>query len=399
MMLFLLRFQFLPKLELQDGQLIRVSGILTEEPQISGNRQSFKVGKIQIWTDQFPEYHYGERVEIVGKVKKLPTGYLLSYPKIKSVTGTTSITSIKGVAIKLKNNIKSLFQKYYPSPYDGLIAGIVLGDKSLIPYATWQDFKKTGTLHIMVASGMNIALFSGTVLSFLTLFFKRRIAIIFLFIVIWFYSVMTGLQPAIIRAAIMASLIYFSQLVGREAESGRVLWLTGGLMLLINPLWLLDVGFQLSFLATAGLVYLQPKLARSKFFLFKYESFSSSIGSQLSTLPVLVINFGSLNLLSPLFNLAILWTIPLILQGGILVSVLGLFWVKLGEMTAYFLYPLLFYLEKIVRLSAKLTMTQVLLPKMAWWLGFVYYLVLWLWLRRDLHGFRADSRGYPRKSA
>ena len=380
-LLLFFRLQALPRLELQDGQLIRVSGILIEEPQISGNRQSFKVGKIQIWTDQFPERYYGDRVEIVGKVKKLTTGYLLNYPKI-NITGTTNITSIKGVAIKLKNNIRSLFQKYYPSPYDGLLAGIVLGDKSLIPYGSWQDFKKTGTLHIMVASGMNIALFSGTVLSFLTIFFKRRIAIIFLFIVIWFYAVMTGLQPAIIRAAIMASLIYFSQLVGREAESGRVLWLTGGLMLLVNPLWLLDVGFQLSFLATAGLVYLQPKLAKSKFFLFKYESFSSSIASQLSTMPVLVINFGSLNLLAPLFNLAILWTIPLILQGGILVSVLGLFWVKLGEMTAYLLYPLLFYLERIVRLSAKLTLAQVILPKMAWWWVVGYYVIVWRWVRK-----------------
>ena len=383
MMLFLLRFQFLPKLNLKDGQLVRITGVLTAEPQASGNYQIFKLGQIEIRAEKFPEYHYGEELVIVGKVKKLPNGYLLNLPKIERKSFKES-KDLKGIAINLKNDLRLLYQKYFPSPFDGLASGIVLGDKSLIPFETWQKLKQTGTLHIMVASGMNIAMFSGGILAFFCLFFRRKIAIIFLFITIWFYAVMTGLQPPIIRAAIMASLIYFSQMVGREAEAGRILWLTGGLMLLISPLWLFDIGFQLSFLATAGLVYLQPKLARSKFFLFKYESFSSSIASQLATLPILVIAFGQLNLLSPIINLLTLWTIPYILQGGILIGIVGLLWRNLGGLLAYLIYPLLYYLNGVISLSAKITFTQILMPKVGWGLLIGYYFILWLWVKKRL---------------
>jgi len=84
-----------------------------------------------------------------------------------------------------------------------------------------------------------------------------------LIIVIWFYSIMTGMAPPMVRAACMVSLIYLGGIIGREAEGGRVLFLTGLLMIFSNPVLIFDVGFQLSFLATAGLVYIQPKLKKA----------------------------------------------------------------------------------------------------------------------------------------
>jgi len=365
-----LRALFLPKLNIKEGQQVRITGVLTNEPQVSGNRQSFNLGQIEIWTEKFPEYHYGDQLAITGRIKLT---YLLINPKIEVLNGGSGLGS---QVLRIRNDLRLLYQKFFPSPFDGLLSGIVLGDKSLIPFDTWQKLKATGTLHIMVASGMNIAMFSGTILSFFCLFFRRKIAILFLFIMIWFYAFMTGLQPPIIRAAIMASLIYFAQMVGRETEAGRVLWLTGGFMLLINPLWLFDIGFQLSFLATAGLVYLQPKLSKSKFFLFKFESFSSSIASQLATLPILVTAFGQLNLLSPIINLLILWTIPFILQGGILVGIAGLLWQNLGGLIAYLIYPLLFYLNLVINISAKINFTQMLMPKISWMFAVFYYFLL-----------------------
>ncbi len=372
-LLFSLRLLSLPRLKLKDGQLVRVTGILAEEPQVSGNRQSFRMDQFQIWTERFPEYHYADKLEVMGRVKVSSNSYSLSKPEIRVISAAKT-KGIMGMAIGLRLKLKEVYQKTLPQPLDGLLSGIVLGDKSLIPYQLWQILKQTGTLHIMVASGMNIALFSGTVLAFFTLFLKRKPALIFLFITIWFYSLMTGLQPPIIRAALMASLFYLSQIFGREAKAGRVLWLTGGLMLLANPLWLLDVGFQLSFLATAGLVYLRPRLKKNRF--LRSENLSSSLAAQMTTLPVLVTAFGQLNLLSPLTNLAVLWTIPYLLTGGALVGILGLFWGKLAEISAYFLYPLLFYLEKSLSLFSQIKLFQLLMPEFGWWLPVVYYVFL-----------------------
>ena len=414
--LFLLRLFFLPRLNLSDGQMVRVTDVLGEEPKISGNRQKINLGQFEIWADRYPEYHYGDRVEAVGRIKvqsskacpELAEGfkvqsiaripllfsdkYLLSYPKITGTTDTTGKIAV-AAAISLRTRIKAVFEKYYPSPLDGLIAGIVLGDKSLIPSDFWKKLQQTGTLHIMVASGMNIAMFSNGLLKFISYFFKRRIAILFVILVIWFYCLMTGMQAPIIRAGIMASLIFLSQLVGREAEGGRVLFITAGLMLFYSPFLFTDVGFQLSFLATAGLVYISPKIksitgitsttgitGRLMGNVFRSENFASSISSLLATLPILIINFGQINILSPLINFVVLWTIPTILKTGMLIGIVGILWIKLGEIASYLLFPILFFLEQTINLFARLTLFQVEVPRIGWWWAIGYYLLLWRWV-------------------
>lgn len=353
--LLLLRFQSQSQLELQNGQLIRATGTLSAEPQAFAGAQRFSMGRILVKTSRYPEYHYGDRLEIKGKVKN----NLLSYPEIKIIKNSPNSNGIKGMAIALNQELKQLYNQYFPQPLDGIVAGVVLGDKSLIPFDFWEQLKQTGTLHIMVASGMNIAFLAGSALSLLTLAFKRQIAVFFLFGLIWFYTIMTGLTPPVVRAAIMASLIYLSQALGRGARGERILLFTGGIMLFLEPLLLFDLGFQLSFLATAGLVFLQPRLQQQNCQLLRNENFSSSLSAQIFTLPVLVLNFGQLNLASPLINLAVLWLIPFVLQAGMLVGLLGIFWSWLGEISAYLLYPLLFLIEQIVGLSAKATIFQL----------------------------------------
>jgi len=157
----------------------------------------------------------------------------------------------------------------------------------------------------------------------------------------------------------MVSLIYLSNLLGRETDGGRVLMMTGLLMVFINPYLIFDISFQLSFMATAGLVWIQPRLKNIQFVLFKNENFSSSIAAQLTTLPILVINFGQVNLFSPLINLAVLWTVPYILQFGLVISLLGLLWIKLGQGFSYLLYPMLFFLKQTIETFAKIIRFQI----------------------------------------
>lgn len=348
--LFLLRLQFVPKLNLKEGEFVRVTGTLSQEPQISGNRQTFKLNQIEVWTERYPEYHYSERLKITGKIKVVPprsdlggTKYLLSYPEITKIESKNDIKGITGIAIGLRIKIREVFCQALPKPLDGIMAGIVLGDKSLIPEVFWEKLRETGTLHIMVASGMNIALVAGSALALLTLFFRRKVAIIFLLALIWFYTILIGFSAPIVRAAIMTSLTYLAQFAGRETQGRRILWLTGLIMLLINPLLLWDVGFQLSFLATLGLIYLQPLISKSRFILFQKVDFASSLAAQIMTLPILSMNFGSFNLASPLINLAVLWTIPLLLQAGMAVGIISLLWPQLGEIFLLLLYPLLWW--------------------------------------------------------
>jgi competence protein ComEC len=378
-LIFLWRWQSLPRLNLQNGQLIKVTGCLAQEPQVFGSRQSFRIGQIQIKTALYPEFHYGEKLVVQGKVTVRPgrffKDYLLDSPKIVLLEETTS-PGLVGLAFDLREKLKSVFNRSLRKPLDGLLAGIVLGDKSLMSLSFWENLKKTGTLHLVVASGMNISFLSATTLPLLALFIRRKVALLILIILIWFYSILTGFQAPIIRASFMASLVYLAQILGREAESGRVLLVAGLLMVLASPLFLFDLGFQLSFLASAGLVYLVPKLREQPFFLFRRESFASTVAAQLATLPLLVGSFGTLNLISPLINLAVLWLIPGLLAGGMLAAILGLFSLTLGRVILFLFLPALVFLEQIINLSARLTVFQVELPTVSWVLVVVYY--LWL---------------------
>lgn len=348
--LFFLRLLLVSQLDLQDGQKIRLTGVLTQEPVVSGTRQQFALDQIKILTDRYPEYHYGDRLEIVGKIKD----YMLAWPEIK-VVGAQRDAPVFSVIVSLKNKIKNIFQRSFPQPLNGILAGIVLGDTSLLPEAFIQALRNTGTIHIMVASGTNISYFAGPVLSFFLYFFKRREAIFFMISVMWIYSFMIGWQPPITRAIIMCSLTYFAQVLGKEAEAKRVLFLTAGIMLFISPKLIGDLGFQLSFLATAGLVYLTPIFKKK----VRSETLASTMAAQLATLPVLVLTFGQVNWFSPVINLLVLWPVPYLLGSGMVMGLLGLVSARIAGAIGLVLYPLLFYLERIINFFAQVTFFQL----------------------------------------
>jgi len=343
----ILRFSFLPKNSFKTEDLVRITGYLSDEPQVSGNQQIIRISRFKITTKRYPEFHYGEKIQAEGKIQE---NLFLSYPKIIKIEGEER-GGIKKTAVFLRLKIKEIFNKSFSSPYDGIVSGVVLGDKNLISRDFWEKLKITGTLHIMVASGANIAMFSEGLLAGLCILFVRRISLLILISLIWFYTIMAGFQPPIVRAAIMASFLYLGQFFGRQTEIKRIFWLTGMIMVLINPFLISDIGFQLSFLATGGLVYLQPRLKKK----IRSQNLSSSLSAQLATLPVLLLNFGWVNPLSPVINLAVLWTIPWILQGGIVLGIIGLIGgVGVAKVFSFLLFPLLFYLERVIDLCSKL---------------------------------------------
>lgn len=390
---FWLRWRLMPRVDLPEGRRVRVVGVVSEEPTISGTRQRLRVDQFEFWTERYPEFHYGEKVEIEGRIKLKKEikflgvsykQYVLTEAEVKKVEQKNLINLAANFRLKLGQ----IFEQGLSVPYDGILAGVVLGDKKLIGKDFWEKLKKTGTLHIMVASGMNIAMISEGILKVLVLFFKRRVAIVFLVILIWFYSIMTGFSAPIVRAVILATFVYWGNFLGREVETKRILWLTGLLMILANPLFVWEVGFQLSFLATVGLVYWQPVIKRlgekKGLGILKLENFSSSLATQLMTLPVLATRFGDFNFLSPFTNLIILWAIPFVLQGGILVSLLGILWTRLAFLAVYLIFPFLWFIEQTIDFFAKIDFLTVGLPQTeAFWA--IWYLILaavYWWLKR-----------------
>ena len=161
----------------------------------------------------------------------------------------------------LRDSLAQTLDNNLPYPQSAILAGILLGVDKNLPVALKNDLKATSTIHMIVVSGQNLSIVAGFLIG-LAGFLGRKKALILSLGLIAFYSILTGFEVPVVRAAIMVSLAYLAQILGRENLSSWILFLTGGAMLLYNPNWLLSISFQLSFLATFGVIAVAPIIVK-----------------------------------------------------------------------------------------------------------------------------------------
>jgi len=192
---------------------------------------------------------------------------------------------------------------------------------------------------------------------------------------------MTGLQPSAIRAGIMGGLFLLAQHLGRLSTSSRAIVFAGALMLAQNPLLLrLDVGFQLSFLAILGIIYLSAIFRDWLKFIPWLQARSilaMTFSAYLFTLPILIYNFGYFSLVAPITNILILPLLPFIMGLGFIFGLSGIIFQPLGWILSWPAWLLLTYLTKVVDVLSSFSWSAYTL-EISWiWLP-ISYLILGL---------------------
>ena len=245
--IYLFRLKEKLNLPFQEGDRVKIKGILTQKPYFSKGKQVFKLKGFLIKAESNSKLTYGDQIEVVGIVEKKESKSFLNQYQIKNPK--ISQSAIRQLAERTKKSpIKYIFQfrqkleqvinQTLPEPHAGLLAGIFLGIQKSLAYDFYQALKTTGTLHIIVASGMNISLIAGALKDNLSHFLKRKPALIVSLVCTLIYCIMAGMNPPIIRAGLMAGALYLAHFTGREATGFWVLIITGAIMLFINPLFL-----------------------------------------------------------------------------------------------------------------------------------------------------------------
>lgn len=270
-----------------------------------------------------------------------------------------------------KNQRQALDQRIsqiLPSPQAELLSGILLGQSKSLPTSLKLALRDTSTLHIVVASGQNLTIVAGFILSLAGLI-KRRTALILSLGVCVFYTLLAGMQLPILRAAIMFSLASLAQLTGRQRDGLWGLTVTAGLMLLINPAWILNLSFQLSFLATFGIIVVSPifKKIFSKLPIIG-EDLAVTLGAQLMVTPIIAQNFHQVSLVSLITNVLILWTIPFIMIFGVLMLLINWVGILVNALLTYVIY--------IVQFFASMSFAWEYIGEQLWivWVG--YYMLV-----------------------
>lgn len=282
------------------------------------------------------------------------------------------IDIFQGTRAVLSQRISQLL----PSPQAELLSGILLGQNKSLPGDLKLSLRDTSTLHIVVASGQNLSMVAGFFLSLAGLI-KRRQAIILSLSAVIFYTLLTGAQVPVLRAAVMFGLASLATIFGRQKEGWWLLVVAAALMLLINPEWILDLSFQLSFLATFGVVVVAPLLLKSLDKIpFLGQDLAVTLGAQVMVAPVIAAHFHQVSLVSLVTNALILWTIPFAMILGSITLVLSFIWSGLAWIFGLAASVLLTYFIYIVKFFASLPFAWEYVGEQVWvvWVG--YYMVI-----------------------
>ena len=406
-----------------DGQIYSVTGVLIKPPDVRDAYTNLWVkteqirpkgklthevieGLLLVRTSELDDLRYGDEVVVQGKIQTPSEGGEdFSYRKYlfhKGVYVSMTYASV-GVLGNRKGNpimrnltdfkAKALKKVYglWSDPEASLFAGILLGVESGIPKNVADAFKATGTTHIIAISGFNITIIAGLLIGLFGRFMQRYWAALAAAIGIALYTLLVGADAAVVRAAIMGGFSLIAVQIGRRQHGLNSLAIVAALMALLDPHVLWDVGFQLSFAATLGLVlYAQPlqdwfvRLASKHMPQNTAQKLAQPVGeyilftlaAQVTTLPILAFHFQRLSLSSVLVNPLILPAQPpLMILGGIAL-LLSMVFLPLGRILAPFAWVFAGYTIRVVEAFAPLPGGIMILGSIG--LGFVlfYYMVI-----------------------
>ncbi len=234
-----------------------------------------------------------------------------------------------------RDYLKSVLVKHLNGPERAISLALILGDNSLLDQEIRNSFTNTGALHVLAVSGLHISIIMQILMVVLSLFsslLSRRMALIFLIGVMWWYAAITGLSPSVLRAVFMFTVLSVAQLSGRNYNPINTLLFTAFVLVLWNPLTVFDIGFQLSFLAMLGIYLFYEKI--ENFWIIRqpilqkvWQGTAIGLAAQLMTTPLSLYYFNQFPNYFILSNIGLMASSGLILGGGLLIFTFSWWWI------------------------------------------------------------------------
>lgn len=370
-------------LSMSGGSEVVLMGLVASEPEKREGAIRFRLnvetldsrmrdGMVLVSTNPYEQVHYGDVVQVNGVLKKpesfvTDTGVTFHYEQYLRAHRTTHTISFAQVVVLeekqgnsaisfliiIKQSLVKNIEILFPDPEAPLLSGLLLGEKQSLGDELYEAFQKAGVVHMIVLSGYNVSLVANSVMKVSSAFLPRSPSFVVSIFSIVAFALMTGASETTIRASLMALVLLVGTYLNRPHEALRALLGAGALMLLFNPYLLVyDLSFQLSFLATLGIILWADSIAlRLKFLPQAFgirDIGGATLAAQIAVLPLLMYSIGAVSLIAPLSNILILGAVPYAMLFGFISSLLA------------FLHPLLafptvliteFFLSYILTLS------------------------------------------------
>lgn len=301
-----------------------------------------------------------------------------SFPRKVAVEGRRG--NIRGVLFTIKHALTEKLGQVYPEPEASLLTGLLLGRASAEETSIKESFAATGLSHIVAVSGWNVTMVILLVESLLLTFLMRKHALPVVLGMVLVYVLLVGAEGSVVRAGIMGSIVVLGRTFGRKADMVNVLIVASLAMVLMRPFWLLfDIGFQLSVVATLGLMTFSGPLAKRLAFIPGVfgirETASASIVANLFTLPLTLYTFGTLPGFALPANLLTVPLLPFASLFGFAATLVSFAVEPLGRMLALVPEGMLAFVIRIAEGFAALPFTIALPGFSAWTVAIVFALL------------------------
>ncbi len=315
-------------------------------------------GKVLVALRRYSNIRYGDRVAFRGAVEKPPAGGYADYLLKEGIIGTSNFPEIisvesgnggyRGYLFDLRDKVLGIFKRTLPQKESAFLSGLLLGYRGGFSDDFTSAMQSSGTTHLVALSGYNVSLVVIGAMALFSFFAPRALAFTLTSIAIFLFVTMTGAEASVVRAALFGFLVLLATESGRFFNPRNVIVLAAFLMLLGNPkLLVFDVGFELSFAAFLGIMYLKPAVTSFAKFLAGgglmdwKDHLASTFSAQLAVLPIIAGSFGSFSPLSILSNMLVLSFIPTTMGLGFAAAALGFLSERLASAAAFLTFPFL----------------------------------------------------------
>ncbi len=401
-----------PDIGLCTKQLIEGSGTIWTEPERKETGQVFIVFVdgmsiastsescasnllIRMKTKLYPRFVYGDHISFSGKISKPFNfssdtgrsfdyiGYLAKddvFYEIKSAIVepvSTSSASTQTILFYLKRKFVANLEHVLGEPHSALAAGLVVGEKSALGKDLLEDFRIVGLIHIIVLSGFNITIV-GDAMRRMLAFLPRVWGISIGGVGIALFGVMVGGGATVVRSCFMAGIALSADLIRRDYQVTRALIFAGLIMLIQNPSILLhDPSFQLSFLATLGLILLASPIESKLGFI--PEKFgirgivASTIATQIFVSPYILYMMGTMSIIGMVVNILVLPIIPLTMLVVFLTGTSGFIYMPIAQFFGWIAHLLLSYELHMVEWFAQVPFASITIPVFSGWWVVAFY--------------------------
>jgi ComEC/Rec2-related protein len=341
-----------------------VDGVVTDVDRDASGRARYLVSsgsmRYRVTAPPFPSLKPGDRARWSGTVSqpdqwnKGVNGVMSDARLVQSEDGF----SWSRIAFSARSAMSQALAHALPEPHAGLLSGIVLGTRSALPKDIQDDFRTAGLSHIIVLSGFNLSI---AALAASALFRSKKMRALAGLISAWSLACIAGLSASVARAAIMVTAASYASVLRRTSPPGRPLLLAAAVMLAIEPRAIADPGFQLSFLATIGVLGIAPWIHEKATFVSERwglrEVLAASLGAYVSVMPRIVVLSESLQPYALIANLVVVPFIPWVMYAGALISTIGAV-SSIGIGLGVFVYPVLEWVIRVGETVARLPGAQ-----------------------------------------